>query len=389
MSDVHGQIAVLTHGYAPRLGGIERQRAAITPRLVARGLDAVVVTRAVPGTPRHETKDGVDIVRTPRVAGGRRSLGASIARAADSSMFTVVALATLLRRRPDVIYAHEFLSTARVGVLAARIMRIPIVVTAHLSGPVGDVQRSTRTAARRRLLRAIRRHSALVIAVSREIDSELAEAGFPDEQRLIITNGVDTVHFQPASANERRTLRRDLELSDGPVVVFAGRLEQQKRVDRLLDAWSDVHLKHPDAILLVLGSGSLESVLRDGADSSVQFRGTVADTAPYLRAADAFVLPSDAEGLSNALLEAQACGLPAVVTDVGAAREVIIDGVNGRITAPDDVEGLSRALIELLADEPTRRAMSLAARRRTVEHFSVEQTADRFAETFTAVRSMR
>jgi glycosyltransferase involved in cell wall biosynthesis len=381
-------VAVLSHGYWPRIGGIERQRGQVTPRLVASGAEVVVLTRAVPGSPRREVLDGVDIRRLPAV--GHRLAGAGplarLAKPLDSLLYSVGATTILLRRRPDLVHTHEFISTARTGLLAGRLLRIPVIVTSHRSGPLGDVHRNDASRRGRRLMRRIREQAALAIGVSREIDAELAAAGIPAERRLVVHNGVDTDRFRPPGDDaERASLRVAQGLPAGPCAVFVGRLAPEKRVALLLDVWPAVVAACPAAHLVVVGSGPERDRLVAQAPPSVMFVGEVLDPAPLLRAADIFVLPSAAEGLSNALLEAQASGLPAVLTDVGAARDVVDDGVNGLVVPVDDADALRDALVALLADADRRSRMAAASRRRAVGEFSIDSTVSGFLDAYKRV----
>lgn len=383
------RVVVISHGYYPRIGGIERQRAQVTPRLVRGGAVASVVTRAVAGAPRRETLDGVEVVRLATLGGkargsaGTRQLLWRLAKPWDAAVFLLGGTAAVLRRRPDVIHTHEFISTARVGLLAGRLLGVPVVVTSHRSGPLGDVGRNLTSRRGRALLERIRTRAALAVAVSEEIDGELAEAGIPAERRLVVHNGVDVDRFRPATEQERAAGRAGLGLpEEGPVVVFVGRLMPEKRVDLLLEVWGKVRASAPAASLVVVGTGDDEDRLRAAAPAGVVFAGSVPDPAPLLRAADVFVLPSVAEGLSNALLEAQATGLPAVVTDIGAARTVVEDGVTGVVIEPDDAEALRSSLEQLVADVALRARMGSVARDRMVERFSIDATAAAFLAAY-------
>lgn len=392
-ADARGpRVVVLSHGYYPRIGGIERQRAQVTPRLVRGGATASVITRAEAGAPRREVLDGVEIVRLPTLGGKARGSAAvrrriwQLAKPWDSAVYLVLGTAAVVRRRPDVIHSHEFISTARLGLLTGRLLGVPVIVTSHRSGPLGDVGRNLGSRRGRRLLERIRTRAALAVAVSHEIDEELAGIGIPAERRRVVLNGVDVERFRPGTPDERGALRAELGLGDGPVVVFVGRLAPEKRVDLLLEVWAKVVAAAPDATLVVIGHGGEEERLHAMAPSGVVFLGSVLDPAPVLRAADAFVLPSIAEGLSNALLEAQCSGLAAVVTDVGAARTVVDDGVTGLVVPPDDAAGLLSALESLVGDADLRARMGAAARRRMVELFSIDATAASFLDAYRRLR---
>ena len=316
-------VAVLTHGYKPRIGGIESQRSSTTPRLAELGIEPYVFTRAVPGAPRAEVVDGVPVRRLVALPGGSgrastRVLGSRLGRPVGSLIWSTQCLWHLLRVRPDVIHADEVLSTSRVALTAGRLLRRPVIVFAHATGPIGDVQRNLRTYSGRRLLERIRRRARLVVSVSDQIDQEFSRLGIEPERRMVLPNGVDIDRFAPATERERNLLRERLGLGNEFVAVFTGRLAPEKRLDRALEAWPGVTEVSTEAKLLIVGDGPEAARLRDIAPAGIRFVGATDDVLPYLQVADVFVLTSDLEGVSCALLEAQAVGLPAVVTDAGS-----------------------------------------------------------------------
>jgi glycosyltransferase involved in cell wall biosynthesis len=369
------KVAVLTHGYKPRIGGIESQRASTTPRLRDLGIEPYVFTRPVPGTPAVEMVDGVCVRRLKLLP--RRFEHASMSRLGRpvaSIVWSTQCLWHLLRIRPNVIHADEVLSTARVGLAANRLLGIPVVVFAHGYGPIGDVDRNQRTASGRRLLEGVRRNAALIVSVNDQIDEEFARLGVEPERRLVMPNGVDIDYYSPATAGERDALRAQFGVDNRFVAVFTGRLSPEKRVDRSVAVWRDVADAIPGATLFVVGQGPEEPALRAAASENVRFFGETDDVRPYLRAADAFVLTSDLEGVSCSLLEAQASGLPAVVTDVGAARQVVNDGETGFVVERDDVVSLRECLRALGSNPTLATTMGSAARNSVVARFSLEET---------------
>jgi len=112
------------------------------------------------------------------------------------------------------------------------------------------------------------------------------------------------------------------------------------------------------------------------------FLGPQADVVPYLQAADIFVLPSAAEGLSVAMLEAMSCGLAPIVTRVGGSGEVITDGQDGLLIDPDDPPALQNALLKLLQEAGLRNQLGLAARKRIESAYSVEISAGKMFELY-------
>lgn len=180
-----------------------------------------------------------------------------------------------------------------------------------------------------------------IVFLSREM-GRLYEDCWPlrSSRVRVIPNGVDLSRFRPLrDGKERRDLRRDLGFFENQkIILFVGGIMARKGVDILLAAWEKVHCEHPDAKLVILGSGadrashqrpeyksSLEAYLRRVEDlhlrlpvpESVVFLGEVDDPAPYYRMADLFAFPSRHEGLPNAVFEAMASGLPCLVARFG------------------------------------------------------------------------
>jgi glycosyltransferase involved in cell wall biosynthesis len=200
------------------------------------------------------------------------------------------------------------------------------------------------------------------VCISREIEAELAGIGIAPARCHHIPNAVDTDHFKPLPAGAKSEQRARLELPDDLTVIYTGRLAPEKRVEHLLAIWPGVRSKFPEARLLILGAGPLRPALERMAGPGVGFLGRIDDVAPYLRAADVFVLPSAWEGLSIALLEAMASGLAVIVTDVGGARDVIRPAENGWLVPPDDRAALQAGMLGLLGDASLRASLGSQAR---------------------------
>ncbi|MDW8345220.1 MAG: glycosyltransferase, partial [Verrucomicrobiae bacterium] len=157
------------------------------------------------------------------------------------------------------------------------------------------------------------------------------------------------------------------------------RLAPEKDLATLLRAVALV----PPAALWLVGYGSEEESLRDlarqlGLIDRVVFWGQRADIPDLLQAADVFALSSLSEGLSMALIEAAACGLPIVATDVGGNREIVQPPHAGRLVPPQDPRALATALDEILSDEALRKTLSANARQTAVDRFSVAAMVERY-----------
>lgn len=361
----------------PVLGGTQRQCWLLARELHRRGHEVALLTRGGRGTSSHELVDGVAVSRTPTIGAGHW----------ESLVWTLTATAWLRRhgRCFDILQCYQMLSPAHVGILG-RSGRQAIVVRPACSGPYGDVAEAERlpfTGLRKRLLRRVN----AFVTLSGEIEDELAGFGLGAIPCHRIGNGVDLATFFPASGEERRALRGRLELPEDRVLcVFVGRLTPQKDPDLLLEAWAMG--RWPDTHLILVGDGPLRNRLEARAASGslaghITFVGARTDVAEYLRAADLLVLPSRAEGMSNALLEAMACGIPVVASDLPANREVVgRDGRTGSLVAPGDAAALAEAIRKLVKNPSLRHEIGSAARLLVQSHFDIERVADRYLSLY-------
>jgi glycosyltransferase involved in cell wall biosynthesis len=196
----------------------------------------------------------------------------------------------------------------------------------------------------------------------------------------VIYNGVDSRSFEPvASFEAAKRLRASLGVKPtGLLIGTVGRLAPEKNQDVLLQTLRRLRVARVDAHLVIAGGGPLRAqLLRRAAELEVADRvsllGEVEDVRPILAALDVFVLPSVAvESFSNAALEAMSMGRPVILSDIGGAREMIDDGVEGYVVAPTELAARLPALIAALYAEPRKRLlMGQAARARAVSCFSV------------------
>jgi glycosyltransferase involved in cell wall biosynthesis len=220
------------------------------------------------------------------------------------------------------------------------------------------------------------RRRASFAVMTRAILDSARDSGIPVDRLHLVPNGVTI----PTDMPERAGVAP---------VLYVGNLTQGahwKAFDVLFDAWALVLRAVPEARLTVVGAGDRtiwERQLRQqGADRSVDFAGRVEDPTPFYRAASVFVLPSRVEGMSNALLEAQSWGLPAVVSDIPGNTRVDEDGVTGIVVPAGDANALADAVVRLLLDADLRVRMGLAARERMQRHFSGESVADQIVALY-------
>ena len=266
--------------------------------------------------------------------------------------------------------------------LACRVGRRPLVCTHQLARatedlPLGWLGRRFRAAA----LRGVYGYASRNIAVSEEGRRLLtARAGLDARRTVRIGNGVDVERFAPVPCDARRALRRRLlddRPDDRPICCTVARLSAQKGLDVLVEAAAILRRRQgrPPARFVVVGDGELREPLERriherGVEDAVELLGARPpdEVAGWLAAADVFVLPSRYEGLSLAVMEAMACGLPVVVSDVSGSAELVPTAEDGRVVPADDPAALADAGEELLADAGLRRHMGERARTRAERH---------------------
>ena len=372
------RIAMILHGYLPQIGGAEKVTAELAEGLADRGFDVHVLARGTRATIVEDTIRGVKIHRIP--ARGPKYMAAA--------MTSILSLARLKRLQPDLVHAHTLLSPSLIATAYKRIVRrVPLLVTIHRGGaaPYGEVARHQAKWTGRRRLKLLGRELDRFLAVSVEIERELRTLPGVSPKVILMENGVDPDKIKPLGHQERAGLRRSLEFPDGPVVLFVGRLSPEKRVSLLLDIWPELRTQYPPATLCIIGDGPEADELKARAGEGVQFAGIPRDVIPYLQAGDIFILPSVAEGMSIAMLEAMAAGLPVVATDVGGASQVVTDKYNGFLIKPDDPDGTLDVLGRLLKDVTLRRSLGLSARQTVLDRFNMKSKIDQLARVYSSL----
>jgi glycosyltransferase involved in cell wall biosynthesis len=273
----------------------------------------------------------------------------------------------------DVVHVHESHWLAGFGQWVGEQLHVP----AFCKEACGDVllwQGGGDVPGRKAWRR--RREKCRFIAITPHIRTKLEEAGIPADRIWDVPNGVEL----PAVA--ARPEAYDL-------VVYAGNFSQgsvYKAFDVLLQAWGNARREEPGMQLRLFGGGGTGRwklvAEQEGCGASVEFAGTTDDLPGKFQEAGFLVLPSRVEGLSNVLLEAQAAGLPAVVSDIGGNVAVVNDGENGLVVPVGDAEALAAAMVKLYRSPALRVRMGAAARARVAAVFAIDQVARQLEKAY-------
>ncbi|MGY1731016.1 glycosyltransferase [Geodermatophilus sp. SYSU D01045] len=355
-----GELDARTARFDP-IGGMQNHTATLTRCLDAAGVAQTVVTARLAG-PRGTTSLG----RGARVS----RTGLRVPRLRQ--LWALCGLSAVLRagrRAPvDVVHAHqgEDLATLPLARLAARVHRVPLVVTVHCS--VGHTL--TGRGPRVRLLRALggwierstfRRADAVVVLTGRTAAALRAD-GVPADRLSTIPSGFDPALFRGGTPDVFPGVAR-------PRIGYVGRLAPQKDPATLVRAFGRMR---EQASLVVVGDGPDRALVhRLAAESPAADRITLAGFVEHARvpgvlaSLDALVLPSAYEEMGSVLTEAMAAGLPVVASDVGGIPEVVQDGRTGLLVPPGDVGALAAALDRVAGDEVLRARLAAGARARS------------------------
>ena len=419
-------ILLVTDQFLPRVGGTEVTTLREAVALQARGHAVRVLTlRHDPQWPRTEEIHGVPVRRSGGLfLHGRLRLRFGATWLAEARIWY-----ELVRMRScyDVVQVRQLGRLTRPAVLASFITGKPLVVRiacapppggrgAGISGPsaaravraggalatprsylyaqgstpdFGDMDTLRRTQYLASLtLRLLRTSHVRFLAISTRIRQHLIESGFAEDRIVLLPNGVAPATYQNAAVGKE--YRPSSVPSDSLIVVCAARLTYQKGQDVLLQAWRTVQEQVPAARLILAGDGpqgpQLEHLAANlGISGSVTFAGLVSDMRRLLVDAHVFVLPSRYEGMSNALLEAMAAGLPCVATRVSGSEDAIVDGQSGLLVPPENPEALASALVAVLTNQELAHALGREAHARVVQAFAQERVLDELSHLYSSL----
>lgn len=366
--------------FDPWTGGMEKQSLTLAHALARDGHHIRILTgRWFPGTPRRQSYQGVEVIRNGAIfdAFGIRGLRRL---AAVVYMLTLAVALYRHRRTYDVIHVHGLSYHAYVAVLVGRRLGKPVIIKLANSGTASDItkMKTGQHIFFSRYLLPTALGAERFVALNSTIRAELEAEGVSPAQIVEIPNGVEIPdRLAPVGADDTDR-----------VVSFVGRLHEQKAVDVLIRGFAKAQRAlGTTARLWVIGDGparsSIERLVSElGAGDEIELLGEVTDVDPLLHETDLMALPSVAEGMSNALLEAMARGIPVVASDIAPNAALIDHGESGWLFPVSDSEGLADVLIAVLDDAELLRSVGLEGRRIAAERFGIDRVADRYAQLY-------
>ena len=238
--------------------------------------------------------------------------------------------------------------------------------------------------------RALRRYQARWAVSEAARDAITRTLGLRRESFSVLRNGVDCARFHPIGDDPDRVaaMRRRLGLPVDRVVLLAvGNVTAVKNHQLILEAIRSAGIGSDRYVLAIVGGDRLDGRVRAWASVNlsghdIRLVGPTTAIVDWYHAADAFVLSSRSEGMCNALLEAMACGLPVVATDVPGNREVVRSDTNGLLAAVDDPAAFGDALSRVVADGKLRRRLGRAGQEHVAAEFDIARTVAEYGRAY-------
>ena len=282
---------------------------------------------------------------------------------------------TFLRERNISVVHTDGFYTNVFGILGAKLARVPARIA--FRGSVGGWF----TSKQELIERTAYRMASVVHANSEAVREFLIEQGVPAKKIEVVYNGLDLSRVTPAPEVSRLQARAMFGLpadNDRSLVTIVANMRNEvKNYPMFLRAAQSVHDAIPEAMFALAGEGELMGQLRTLAgtlevDRHAYFLGRCDRVAELLYASDVCVLSSKGEGFSNSILEYMGAARPVVATEVGGAREAIIEGETGYLVKSDDDETMAARIISLLRDHKRARALGERGRQVVIQKFSSE-----------------
>lgn len=369
--------------FAPLIGGTERQAERLSTELCRQGADVRVLTpRLDASSPIQELLNGALPVRRFVLS----DLSKRLPRLRGVGLINApwIALQVFWQvwreaRSADIVHCHIGSLQTVAAAYAARSRGLPVICKAAMADGCSDLGEAAKGGWTGRVVARLGRTAfTRWVATTQAVRDGLLRAGVSTDRIVVIPNGIALPdHHSPSRVRGRRFL-------------YLGRLSTNARRDvpGLIHAFEVLADELADVVLAIVGDGdllvetrALAAACRHSDRIRVPGQGNAED---WFGWADAFVLPSRREGLSNALLEAMAVGLPCIASDIPPNREVLENGNAGLLVPIGDTASWVKAMLQIAEDSTTCRRLSMAGRQRVSERYSmgevVRQYKDLYAE---------
>ncbi len=366
------RLALVSRRYPPEIGGAELVMSYLAEGLARAGADVTVFTAGL-----NVENDGQSDKATGTPSPHIKRLATSRLRFLGTFLYMRNLRRHLVAENFDLIYVSMLKHDAYVSVDVGKRLGIPVVLRPEGAGETGDLAWQAWGRFGTHIGNRCKTADAFV-SISPSIHAELQTAGYDHSKIHDLPNGVPV----PEVAWKARD-----NWQKSPRAFYVGRLAPEKNLTSLIDQWPSVISSFPGASLTLVGEGperpGLESIVaRLGLADSVKIPGASTDPTGLLRHADLFVLPSREEGMSIALLEAMALGIPIVASAIPGNLRLIDNHVHGLLATLETNSGLADAILSQWAEHSRGAIMGQTARERVRSHFSIDTVAGRHLTLF-------
>lgn len=377
------RVLFIESNYFPLLGGTHKMVAVIGHYLKEHGFDVAIVAGIANQKGKLETTpDGIRLTRLSTSLGKWGKI-----------LFSLKLFVFLFkhRKRYDAYYCPSVMLHTLVVCLCGKLFGIKTIATVSSNGhDLPSIYEGRFNGLKRMIFHMIDH----VQVTTKEIDEEMDRYNTPKKIRVHFPSGVDVEKFKPAAnREEREEYRRKSGILGEPAVIFVGIICKIKGIDILLDVWESVASINPKAHLYLIGDAIKERLEDEDFNrelhqkekespwaSTVHWMGARNDVADCLKAGDIFVLPSQFEGLSIALLEAAASGMALICSRVSGSRDVVKEGINGFLHTYADRRELLECFTRLINDPEKICEFGKTSRQIALQNFDIDQTMKKLME---------
>lgn len=375
------RVVMISDQYPPIVGGTERQAEKLSRAMVERGHRVLVLTgRWSRRMPSNEENEGIQVRRLQTAFSmfgirGLRKYGQDVfARSLKRELQKVAP-------ESDIFHVHFVRRAAAVALEVGSSAGVPVLVKETSSGTNNSFHTLQRDYKGAYLQRYFLKHLRHVAVLNRFAEAEYTALPFEKLQIHRTFNGIDVRELPEWSPDKK-----------GKRILFLGRIRSVKGALTLFEAFAQIHKQLPGWTLRFCGEGegmaTLEKRVREERMSAqCEIAGVTERPLEEMANAALLVLPSQAEGMSNTLLEAMAIGVPSVATAVGANEEMLADDC-GWVVPELDTSMLAKGILAAAASEEERRRRGLRARKRVRARYKIEDAARHYEEVYQAICSV-
>ncbi|MBR2803355.1 glycosyltransferase [Candidatus Saccharibacteria bacterium] len=409
------KIVIATAVYYPMINGVAVFSHNLAVGLAKRGNEVMVICPSQTGKNYTRMVDGVKTVylkstmmkvypdQVHAVPPKKKFLGVELPRIIYKDGFKVSVFPmrqvkkALDGFKPDVVHIQVSDAIGLSVAMYARKHKIPVVTTAHnqpevLTEPLhmpGFVRKPVNALLSAYFVNRQSKSDYVTMPTELAIENLIGEKDLGVPMKAV-SNGVNLAGFKPGKVSS--SVREKYNIPSGvPVALYVGRVDPEKNVELVIDAFSEALESVPNALLAIVGDGVDRLRLQDlvkkmGLTKSIRFYGRVIppDLYDFYRMGWLFVTGSEIETQGIVLIEAAASGLPLIAVNAGAVADVCLDGKNGELLLPGDVDGMAEAMVKILTDADSRKKYSVKSLEVAREH-DFEHTLDEFEKIYREV----